>query len=274
MAAVAAAIIITIVIATHMTKRSQIIEQSKTDPYAWIRLWQLISPSLPIGAYAYSQGLETAVEKSWVCSESEAQNWIKGILQDSLGMLDAPVLVRLYKAWQTNELNALNQWNQFLLASRESSELYLEDQQMGRALWRLLDDIFPASNAVPGNNGFESGNQSIETINQYRALVKQIESPGLAVIFSLATVVWNIPVHDSIRGFLWSWCENQVAASIKLVPLGQTAGQRILSALIPGINDSVLNALKLSDDEIGTLAPGFSIACAQHEVQYSRLFRS
>lgn len=248
------------------------------DPYAWIRLWQLISPSLPIGAYAYSQGLETAIEKNWVCNEPEAQNWIKGILQDSLGMLDAPIIIRLYQAWQTNDLNALNQWNQFLLASRESSELYLEDQQMGRALWRLLNDILPASRGTPEDTseviGLEGSKQSIENINQYRELVKQIESPGYAVIFSLATVVWNIPVNDSIRGFLWSWCENQVAASIKLVPLGQTAGQRILSALIPSINDSVSKALELSDDEIGTLAPGFSIASAQHEVQYSRLFRS
>ena len=270
MAAVAAVI----AIATHMTKRSQIIEQSNTDPYAWIRLWQLISPSLPIGAYAYSQGLETAIEKSWVCNESEAQNWIKGILQDSLGMLDAPVLVRLYQAWQTNDLNALNQWNQFLLASRESSELYLEDQQMGRALWRLLDDILPASNAAPEDNSIESDSLYIDSINHYRTMITQIETPGYAAVFSLAAVIWKIPIHDSIRGFLWSWCENQVAASIKLVPLGQTAGQRILSILIPTINKSVLNALKLSDDEIGTLAPGFSIVCAQHEVQYSRLFRS
>lgn len=247
-------------ISTHMTN---------TDPYSWIRLWQLISPSLPVGAYAYSQGLETAIEKSWVGNESETQNWIKGILQDSLGMLDAPVLIRLYQAWQSNDLNALIQWNQFLLASRESSELYLEDQQMGRALWRLLNDILPVSNTEPEHN-----NLPIATINQYRVLVKQIETPGFAVIFSLAAVVWKIPVQDSVRGLLWSWCENQVAASIKLVPLGQTAGQRILSALIPAINNSVANALKLSDDEIGTLAPGFSIASAQHEVQYSRLFRS
>jgi len=252
-----------------MTKTSLLIEQDNTNPYAWIRLWQLISPSLPIGTYAYSQGLETAIEKNWLCNESETQNWIKGILQDSLGMLDAPVLIRLYQAWQTKDLNALIKWNQFLLASRESSELYLEDQQMGRALWRLLNDILPVSNSEPDSN-----NLPIDSINQYRMLVKQIETPGFAVIFSLATIVWKIPVQDSVRGFLWSWCENQVAAGIKLVPLGQTAGQRILSALIPTINSSVLKALKISDDEIGTLAPGFSIACAQHEVQYSRLFRS
>ena len=244
---------------------------NQPDPYAMIRLWQLISPSLPIGAYAYSQGLETAIEKAWVNNEAEAHNWIEGILQDSLGMLDAPVLIRLSQAWQTKDINSLNQWNQFLLASRESNELYLEDQQMGRALWRLLDDILPSDDKNTDN---AEATQSVVHINQYRALVKKIETPGYAILFSLATVIWKIPLQDTIRGFLWSWCENQVAASIKLVPLGQTAGQRILSHLIPVINKSVLKALKLSDDEIGTLAPGFSIVCAQHEVQYSRLFRS
>jgi urease accessory protein len=186
-------------------------------------------------------------------------------------MLDAPVLIRLYQAWQTQDLKTLIQWNQFLLASRESNELYLEDQQMGRALWRLLNDILPA---IDQSTDHADATQSVDHINQYRSLVKKIETPGYAIIFSLATVIWKIPLQDSIRGFLWSWCENQVAASIKLVPLGQTAGQRILSHLIPVINKSVLKALKLSNDEIGTLAPGFSIVCAQHEVQYSRLFRS
>ncbi|WP_246539948.1 urease accessory protein UreF [sulfur-oxidizing endosymbiont of Gigantopelta aegis] len=237
-------------------------EQEAVDPYALVRLWQLISPSLPIGAYAYSQGLETAIEKAWVSNEAEANKWIQGILSDSLATLDAPVLVRLYQAWQAQDFQKLEQWNQFLLASRESSELYLEDQQMGRALWRLLNDILPTSNAEQAN------------IEQYRTLIGQLETPTYALVFSLACVVWRIPLPEAIRGFLWSWCENQVAASIKLIPLGQTAGQRILSGLIAKINDSVVNAMSLCDEEIGTLAPGFSIACAQHEVQYSRLFRS
>ncbi|MFK5986954.1 MAG: urease accessory UreF family protein, partial [Pseudomonadota bacterium] len=108
----------------------------------------------------------------------------------------------------------------------------------------------------------------------YRALMEQIETPAYALVYALATVYWKIPLQDAMRGFLWSWCENQVAASIKLIPLGQTAGQRILSSLIPVINDGVIAAQKLTDEEIGSLAPGFSMVCAQHEVQYSRLFRS
>jgi len=174
------------------------------------------------------------------------------------------------QAWQTNDVKTLNYWNQFLLASRESSELYNEDQQMGRALWRLLNDILSISDDDNVN-----GNTSQSTATQhYRELIKAIDSPGYAIVFSLAAVIWKIPHQEAIRGFLWAWCENQVAASIKLVPLGQTAGQRILSHLIPVINAATAQALEIKDDEIGSLAPGFSIVCAQHEVQYSRLFRS
>lgn len=231
----------------------------EADPNASIRLWQLISPALPIGAYAYSQGLESAIEKNWLNNEEEVQTWISGILNDSLSHLDAPVLARLYQAWQEEDSETVNQWNQFLLACRESSELYHEDQQMGRALWRLLNDLL------------DNTDRHSDTI---RELIKQIDRPGYVTIFALASSLWNIPMADAIRGFLWAWCENQVAAAIKLVPLGQTAGQRILTSLIQDINQGVSKALQLNDHEIGSVAPGFSIACAQHEVQYSRLFRS
>ncbi len=255
-------VVVAMGIAIRMNEKKPIIKPSHIDPYACMRLWQLISPSLPIGTYAYSQGLETAIEKKWLTNEADVLDWIKGILQDSLAMLDAPILIRLYQAWQKKDELTLTQWNQFLLASRESNELYLEDQQMGRALWRLLKDLLFVDNT------------SHQSDQYYFNSVEQIEKPGFVLIYSLAAENWSIPIDDAIRGFLWSWCENQVAAAIKLVPLGQTAGQKILSSLIPSINESVLKSFELNDDEIGTLAPAFSIACAQHEVQYSRLFRS
>jgi len=232
---------------------------ASANSLANMRLWQLISPSLPIGAYAYSQGLESAVEKGWVNNESEALEWISGILQFSLSTLDGPILLRFYQAWQTQNFQALEYWNQYLLASRESSELYLEDQQMGLALKRLLNELLGPENQ-----------QAIQDIQQ----LEQISAPSYSMLFTLAANHWKIPIADTIQGFLWSWCENQVAAGIKLIPLGQTAGQRILSKLLPIIEQSSHRALTISDDEIGALAPGFAIGCAHHEVQYSRLFRS
>jgi len=252
-----------------MANMSIVTPMHNTEPTAMLRLWQLISPSLPIGAYAYSQGLESAVDKGLVSNETEAQEWIEGILSHSLCQLDIPVIIRFNQAWYKEDLEALNYWNQFILASRESSELYNEDLQIARALWRLLKDLMPCDEDTDATTSSEAKDQQ-----QYVKQMRQIETPSYALVFSLASVLWHIPIQDSIRGYLWSWCENQVAASIKLIPLGQTAGQRILGTLIPAINMGASKAKQISDDEIGSLAPGFSIACAQHEIQYSRLFRS
>ena len=190
---------------------------------ARFRLWQLISPALPVGAYAYSQGLETAIEQGWVKDETDAANWLRGVVQNALLRVDVPVLSRLYKAWQQDDMQAVHQWNDFLLAMRESAELREEDRQLGQALARLLNDL-----------GFE------------QAWYNKSSSSFLS-LFSLAAVRWQIPLHEAAAGFLWSWCENQVAAAIKLVPLGQTAGQRILGQLIEVIDSQLEQGLQMND---------------------------
>lgn len=252
-------------ILTIMTESNNL---TSANAVAQMHLWKLISPSLPIGAYAYSQGLETAVEKNWLGNEQETLNWISGILTHSLGRLDAPVLARLYQAWQHQDFEVLNDWNRFLLASRESSELFEEDRQMGRALWRLLNDL------LSNPDDSQHNNTQFHTFQHDKRLIEAMDSPVYLTVFTLAAVLWGIPLQQAMQGFLWSWCENQVAAAIKLVPLGQTSGQKILGKLIPTIDTAVHQALVMSDDDIGALAPGFGIVCAQHEVQYSRLFRS
>lgn len=217
-----------------------------------LRLWQLISPALPIGAYAYSQGLEAAVEADWVNDENSAQDWISGQLQYNIACLDIPVLARLYQAWSEDNTQQLHYWTQWLYAAREAAELQLEDQQLGGSLARLL---------------------SSQTISEAKAWQQQ-KPLTFASMFALAGVSWQIPLAQLAQGYLWAWCENQVAAAIKLVPLGQTAGQNILSALLPLIPSLVEKVLAYRDDEIGVLVPAVAIACARHETQYSRLFRS
>jgi urease accessory protein len=226
---------------------------SEQTTHQWnLRLWQLISPALPIGAYAYSQGLEYAVEVKWITDETSAQAWILGQVKHTLSHLDIPVLKRLYNAWQNHDQQAVDYWNRFLLASRESAELLAEDRHLGDALARVLAEL---------------GIKEAQT--QHVA-----GTSNFAKMFSLGAVRWHIPLEEAAQGYLWTWCENQVAAAIKLVPLGQTAGQRILSEAIKVIPASVRLGLALSDDEIGLLAPGLGIASAKHETQYSRLFRS
>lgn len=214
-----------------------------------IRLWQLISPTLPIGSFAYSQGLEFAVEEGWVSNEAQTLEWVGGQIRNTLSSLEIPVMQRLYNAWQEKNTEDVLYWNRWLLASRGSKELHDEDIQLGKALQRVLHGL---EIKIPIENSEWS----------------------YAAMFAFASAEWAIPFTDAARGFLWSWSENQVAAAIKLVPLGQTSGQKLLSKILEDIPAAVKAAEKISDDEIGVLAPCLSIASALHETQYSRLFRS
>ncbi len=226
------------------------IEQNQSLPM--LRLWQLISPALPVGAYAYSQGLEYALHAEWLGDEDDVKQWIQGQVRHSLSYLDIPVLKRLYQAWTNHDESSVNQWSQFLIASRESSELLAEDLHLGRALAVLLTDL------------------GIQRAEKY----KQSDTACFASLLSLAAVEWNISLNEISNGYLWAWLENQVAAAIKLVPLGQTAGQRILMSVSESIPEAVEKGLAINDEDIGMLAPAVSIASALHETQYSRLFRS
>jgi len=223
-----------------------------TNIQSVLRLWQLISPALPVGAYAYSQGLESAVERGWVDDEQSTYDWLSGIMLNSLASLDLPVAVRLFRAFKRGDDAAITYWNQYLLASRETAELRLEDVQLGQALARLLAGL-----------GVE------------KSLPMSCDNKvAYLTMFSLAAVEWAISEEDMLMGFLWAWCENQVSVAIKLVPLGQTSGQRILSQLIVVIPQVLAQGAECGDDQISSSIPGLVIASAGHEIQYSRLFRS
>lgn len=217
-----------------------------------LNLMRLTSPSLPIGAFAYSQGLEFACDQEWVTDDESALEWISGLLRNTQTYLDIPVLVRLYDAWQSKSADQIKFWSKFLLASRESKELKDEDQNLGKALSKLLLDL--------------EINEAAKIINS--------DFVTYATAFSLAAVNWDVNKEDCCGGYLWSWCENQVNAAIKLIPLGQTAGQRMLSSLIHEIPACLETGFGLEDDDIGSTAIGLGIASANHETQYSRLFRS
>lgn len=227
-----------------------------TESSALLHLLQLVSPALPVGAYAYSQGLEAAVEHGWVNNQTSAQNWIGNVMSHNLGRLDGPVLLRLYKAWQAGDWGSVQRWNSFLQAARESRELLLEDQQMGGALRRLLSEL-----EVPAAMQW--------SVNPPRA-----REASFATMFALAASHWHIGAEQALQGFVWSWLENQVAAAIKLIPLGQTQGQKLLLALMPQVQNAVATSERLPDGELGASLPRLAIASMQHETQYSRLFRS
>jgi urease accessory protein len=217
-----------------------------------LKLIRLTSPSLPIGGYSYSQGLEFAISSGWVHDVSTASDWIQGLLKSSLINLDIPVLKNLYEAWQEPALDRVNYWNEFLSASRDAFELQEEDRQLGKALARLLVDL---------------------DFDEAKPFLKPPYG-GFLTLYSLATVRWNISLSDAASGFLWMWAENKVLCAMKIIPLGQTDGQKILSAVIETISNVVVQGLGLPEDAIGYTAPGQGIASALHESQYTRLFRS
>jgi urease accessory protein len=243
--------IITITLTTTVT--------TMTENASLLHLLHLVSPALPVGAYAYSQGLETAVEKTWVHNRPSAQDWIGSVMQYSVGRLDVPVLLRCYRAWQKKEVTAVLQWNQVLQAARESKEMLLEDVQMGEALWRLLCEL-----KVPAALQWNNANDDVQ----------QSTSPSFVAMFSLAACHWHIAEEEMAQGFVWSWLENQVAGAIKLIPLGQTEAQCLLLDLMPQVEATVASAMAIADEDVGSGMPRLAMASMQHEVQYSRLFRS
>ncbi len=202
------------------------------------RLLQLASPTLPVGAYSYSQGLEAAIEAGYVKDAVSAQDWIGDVLELSMARMEAQVL-RAQINGPTQERN------DFFVATRESAELRAETLQMGQSLARLLADL-----GIP----------------------VAIQEPAFPTAFALAVRHWKIEPHDAVVAYLWSWLENQVMAALKAVPLGQTAGQKILLAL--GDRLGALADLQLEESEWTNLAPGLAYLSARHETQYSRLFRS
>lgn len=217
-----------------------------------LHLLHLVSPALPVGAYAYSQGQEYAVEQGYLHDIDSAASWIGGVMMHSVARLDLPVLLRSLLAWREGDRDRVMAWDQFLQASRESAEFELEDQQMGRALIRLLASL---------------------DIEQAATWPRR-QGCCFVTAFALAASHWQLADDDVLQGLCWSWLENQVAAATKLVPLGQTEAQQILVALMPTVQAACALAITVADDDIGAGLPGLALLSAQHETQYSRLFRS
>lgn len=222
------------------------------DTISLLALLHLSSPALPVGAFAYSQGLEFALDNGWCKHAADVHNWVKQNLEFGIGVLDLPIYMRIFSAWKNKNKAELQYWNDTLLAFRETKELYLEDIQVGSAYvqWHL------------GQN------------KNREPLLAMCKQPTVVAMSALAAVATNINVENALLGFVWSWVENQITCASKAMPMGQTDGQQILQSLIPVMAQVCENAIKIKDEEIGTGLMGTAIASSLHEQQYSRLFRS
>lgn len=222
------------------------------DTGALVRLLQLASPALPVGAYSYSQGLEAAVEAGLVTDAASALEWIGDVFELAVSGMEAPVAWRLLLAWEAGDVAGAARWNEEFLASRESAELRAETVQMGYSLRRLAREV-----GVEGAGGLEA--------------LGEISYPAA---FAFVAVAWGIEARAALAAYLWAWIENQVMAAVKAVPLGQTDGQRLLIDLGGRVAAAAERAAAVADGELANYAPGLAILSARHETQYTRLFRS
>jgi urease accessory protein len=217
-----------------------------------LRLLQLSSAVLPIGAFAYSQGLEGAIERGWIPDEAALVRWLGGVGGHALVGLDLPLLLRLHDAWLAADEPRACELSELLLAQRESRELREQDEQLGSAFVALLTNL------------------GVAGVERYRG------SPVVSYAFAYArgAVHFEIPAPAMAHAFSFTWLEQQVGAAARLVPLGHMACQRALSQLLGHVPAWIERARALPSEQIGALTPALAMASAWHETQYSRLFRS
>jgi len=204
------------------------------------KLLQLASPTLPVGAYSYSGGLEAAIEASVVHDAASAERWIGDVLEFSMARMEAPMVFRM--------MSDQNAWNEIFLASRETAELRAETVQMGYSLNRLCKDL--GLGEAP------------------------VEEPSFPAAFAYAAAKWKIEPAAALQAYLWAWLEHQVMAAVKAIPLGQTDGQRILLSLGGLLLSCAKKAMQVEDQDLENFAPALAMLSSRHETQYSRLFRS
>ncbi|MEH3085416.1 MAG: urease accessory protein UreF [Xylophilus ampelinus] len=217
-----------------------------------LQLIWLASPALPVGGFSYSEGLEAAVEWAGVATESIASDWLSQQLHLSLARSDLAVLAQAVPAARAGDVARLRALDDWVRRTRETSELRLQAEQMGRSLADWLRGLHP--DAAAPLAGWQ---------------------PTYPVAFAAAAARSAAGVADICAAFAFGWAENMVQSAIKSVPLGQSAGQRILERLAGEIPQAVADAAaRAGDDDRQAMSPMLAILSARHEAQYSRLFRS
>ena len=222
---------------------------------ALLQLMWLASPALPVGGFSYSEGLESAVEAGRITSEADAAAWLRDQLHLSLARSDLAVCAKAFKAWQRGDIAHIAELNDWVTTTRETAELRQQTQQMGRSLVEWLRN--------------RAGTDA--RVDALKALAP---APTWPVAFALAAAQTGAPLREALLSFGFGWSENMVQAALKAVPLGQSAGQRVLAALVDELPAAVDLAAGLMDSQRQAFTPMLAILSAQHESQYSRLFRS
>lgn len=223
-----------------------------------LNLLQLASPALPVGAYSYSDGLETLVEEGVIDNQKNLESWLNHELSFGAIRIEAAVMLRGYQCFVDRDFGKLRYWNGWLTASKESLELREQSWQMGNSLWRLLLNL-------------EDSDESTRLKDCQGAIAQPC---NYAIAFGIGAANWQLEPHNTLIGYLHSWATNLINVGIKLIPLGQTTGQQILFRLQKNISETTQAILVLEDDHLMACSWGLGLASMSHETQYTRLFRS
>ncbi|MBD2318515.1 urease accessory protein UreF [Phormidium tenue] len=238
------------------------------DSYQLLRLLQLTSPALPVGAYSYSEGIEYLCSNGTIQTESDLCDWLQREMHFGFVTNEAAIALRAHQALMSDNITALNYWNNWLSATRETEEVRLASWQMGQSLmklWRQLPDHQEDQLAI---------NKSINELLPTAKENSLGQGCNYAIAFGIVAASLGIDASNTTVGYLYSWLSNLVSAAVRSVPFGQTTGQQVIFRLSSDILRSSQLALKRLDDELEWCGWGASLACANHETQYSRLFRS
>lgn len=227
-------------------------------PQQLLSLIWLASPALPVGGFSYSEGLEAAVEHGLVHDEASASAWLADQLQLSLVRAELPLLASAHRAWGRGDAQRIGTLNSWVLSTRESGELRQQTLQMGRSLADWLRQRHAGDARLAVLAGLQPG-------------------PCWPVAYALATAAAGAPLREALLAFGFGWAEAMVGAAVKAVPLGQSAGQRVVAVLADALPAATTAAIATADAGDGArqlLQPMLAILSARHETQYSRLFRS
>jgi len=235
---------------------------TRTEPAALpaaslLQLIWLASPALPVGGFSYSEGLESAIEVAGIDSEGAVAHWLLDQLHITQARGDMAVIAQAVGAWRRGDRAQVRALNDWVLHTRETSELRLQAEQMGRSLAEWL------------RNQHQDDEEKMSAVRHLAAL-----PPTYPVAFALAASTTQASVRDALLAYAFGWAENMVQAALKSMQLGQSAGQRILARLADAIPAAADHAIGLADSERQAFSPMLAILSSQHEVQYSRLFRS